>query len=116
MVRPPPEKTPAIFLQRAFHGRSTRGKDAMKTKKSSYDIFFFLVCRGRSNDDVRGGGARGTVFQEIRPGAGFKTGDFVEKKSWRGLYRTTTQIFATNLGYQPLYNWKPVFGDNITWI
>ena len=31
----------------------------------------FLVCIGRSNDGV--GGARDTVFQEIRPGAGFKT-------------------------------------------
>ena len=36
-----------------------------------------LVCEGRSNDDV--GVARGIVFQEIRPGAGFKTGDFVEE-------------------------------------
>ena len=24
--------------------------------------------------------ARGTVFQEVRPGAGFKTGDFVKEK------------------------------------
>ena len=30
------------------------------------------------NDGV--GVARGTVFQEIRPGAGFKTGDFVKEK------------------------------------
>ena len=27
------------------------------------------------------GGGRGTVFQEIRPGAGFETGDFVKRKS-----------------------------------
>ena len=27
-----------------------------------------------------GGGQRGTVFQEVRPGAGFKTGDFVTEK------------------------------------
>ena len=26
------------------------------------------------------GVARGTVFEEIRPGAGFKTGDFVKEK------------------------------------
>ena len=46
----------------------------------------FLVCKGlllllllvRSNDDV--GVARGPVFLEIRPGAGFKTGDFFEEK------------------------------------
>ena len=25
------------------------------------------------------GGARGTVFQEVRPGAGFKTGDFFKE-------------------------------------
>ena len=40
----------------------------------------FLVCKerkGLSNDDV--GVARGTVFQEVRPGAGFKTGGFVEE-------------------------------------
>ena len=30
------------------------------------------------NDGV--GVARGTVLQEIRPGAGFKTGDFVKEK------------------------------------
>ena len=38
-----------------------------------------LVCEGLSNDDV--GVARGIVFQEkIRPGVGFKTGDFVQEK------------------------------------
>ena len=39
-----------------------------------------LVCKSLSNDDV--GVARGiTVFQgDIRPGAGFKTGDFVGEK------------------------------------
>ena len=30
------------------------------------------------------GAARGTVFQDIRPGAGFETGDFV-KEMLRGL-------------------------------
>ena len=38
----------------------------------------FLVCNGLSNNEV--GVARGTVYQEIRPGAGFKTGHFVEEK------------------------------------
>ena len=41
-----------------------------------------LVCNGVSNDDIEV--ERGTVFQEIRPRAGFKTGDFI-KKSWGGL-------------------------------
>ena len=40
----------------------------------------FRVCKGLSNDDV--GAARGAVFQEIRPGAGFRTGDFVNEKLW----------------------------------
>ena len=36
------------------------------------------------------GGGKGQRFSgEIRPGAGFTTGDFVEKKSWGG-YRKTT--------------------------
>ena len=37
---------------------------------------YLLVCKGLSNDDV---GAGGTIFQEIRPRAGFKTGDFVKE-------------------------------------
>ena len=36
----------------------------------------FFLCK--SLDDVWV--ARGTVFHQIRPGAGFKTGDFVEEK------------------------------------
>ena len=40
--------------------------------------FYFLIFKGLSNDDVRV--ARGTVFQEIRPGAGFKTADFAKEK------------------------------------
>ena len=43
---------------------------------------YFVVCKGPSNDDV--GAARGTAFQEIWPGAGFKTGDFVEEKGVGG--------------------------------
>ena len=42
-------------------------------KKSVHTIF--LVCKGLTIDDV-GGVSRDTVFQEIRPGAGFETGDF----------------------------------------
>ena len=47
---------------------------------------YFLVCEGLSTDDV--GVARGTVFREIRPWAGFKTDDFVKEKL--GGYRRTT--------------------------
>ena len=54
---------------------------------------YFLGCKGLSIDDVAG--SRDTVFviQEIRPGAGFETGDFgVRKVGGGGLYRRTTQV------------------------
>ena len=38
------------------------------------DSMCFVVFKGLSNDNVRV--ERGTVFQEVRPGAGFKTSDF----------------------------------------
>ena len=37
----------------------------------------FHACKSLSNDYV--GVARGTVLQEIQPGVGFKTGDFVKE-------------------------------------
>ena len=43
-----------------------------------YIFTCFLLSKGLLNDDV--GVARGTVFQEIRPGAGFKTSDSVQEK------------------------------------
>ena len=46
-------------------------------KKLSSRIFL-CAKKGLSNDDV--GVARGSVFQALRPGAGFKTGDFVGEK------------------------------------
>ena len=39
---------------------------------------YFLVCKGLSINDV--GVARGTVFQEVRVWAGFKTDEFGEEK------------------------------------
>ena len=53
---------------------------------------YFLVREGPSTDDV--GVAMGTVFQEIRPWAGFKAGDFAKKKSWMTLGCTTFFFFA----------------------
>ena len=38
----------------------------------------------RSNDIRRRGVERHTVFQEVRPGLGFETGDFVEEKGVGG--------------------------------
>ena len=50
------------------------------TRKDNMNIsmFIYFLVRKKiilSNNDV--GGARGTAFQEIRPGAGFESGDFV---------------------------------------
>ena len=39
---------------------------------------FSCLPKDYRNDDA--GVARGTVFQEVWPGAGFKTGDFVKEK------------------------------------
>ena len=50
-------------------------------KKTFSNIF--LRAKGLSNDDV--GVSRDTDFQDIRPGAGFKTGDFVGRKVGGGL-------------------------------
>ena len=44
-------------------------------------LTYFLVCKGLSNDDV--GVAGVAVFQEIRPGVGFETGDVVEERFGR---------------------------------
>ena len=51
-----------------------------RREEGCYDRKVFmhaLVAKGLSNDAV--GFPKGTVFQEIPPGAGFTTGDFVEE-------------------------------------
>ena len=58
-----------FFNERFMAARHEDGRFAKR------NFMYFLVCKGLSNDDV--GGTRGTEFQEIRPGAGFETGDFV---------------------------------------
>ena len=70
---PPPK--PAIFFNERFIMRliDTR-KGTNETKVS----ICFLVCKDLSIDVV--GVSRDTVFQEVRPGAGFETGDFVKEK------------------------------------
>ena len=50
-------------------------KDAMKKKKNLHK---FSRLHGLSNDDV--GVATGTVCQDIRPEAGFETGELIEEK------------------------------------
>ena len=46
--------------------------------KKNLHVFSCLQTKALSNDDV--GVERGTVFQELRPGAGFKAGDSVKEK------------------------------------
>ena len=58
----------------------------------------FLVCDGISNDDV--GVAKGTVFQALRPGAGFKTGDFVEEKFGGGTEERLKVIYLAAMQCQ----------------
>ena len=58
---------------------------AARHEEGCYEENIFIhcfVCKGLSNDDV--GVARGTLFEEIRPDAGFKTDDFV-KENWGGI-------------------------------
>ena len=64
-------KNQRVFLTNVSWLLDTR-KDAMKSISS-----YVLVREGLLADDV--GVAKGTVFQEIRPRAGFKSGDFVEQ-------------------------------------
>ena len=72
MSTPPPPK-PAIFFSGRFSLLLDTRKDAMM--KMSTRIFLFAK-------DYRlmtsGWVAMGAVFQEIRPGAGFKTDNFVK--------------------------------------
>ena len=56
----------------------------------------FLGCKGLSNDDIEVAGA--TAFQEIRPGAGFNTGDFVEKTlGGRGVVERLLRVFKHSM-------------------
>ena len=38
---------------------------------------YIIICRGLSNDGV--GGARDSIFQQLRPAAEFYTGDLVQE-------------------------------------
>ena len=54
---------------------------AARHEKGCYEqniSIYFFFCKGLSNDDIAV--ARGTVFQEIWPAAGSKTGHFVIEK------------------------------------
>ena len=59
---------------------------------------YFLGCKGLPNDKV--GAARGTVFQEVRPG---DTGDFVREKLGGATEERITFHFCSQ--NQPYYYW-----------
>ena len=66
----PPKKPASLFNELFMAARREEGCYEKSILKN------FDVRKRLSNDDV--GAARGAVFQELRPGAGFKTGDFVK--------------------------------------
>ena len=70
--------------------------------------FIFFVCKGSSNDDA--GVARGTVFQGLRPGDGFKTGDFVKENLGGGYRRTARTLWNASNGVVVIV-WSPVQGN-----
>ena len=64
--------------------------------------FAYFSSKERSNDDL--GVARDSLFQEIRPGAGFKTGDFVQRKVGGGYRRTVEPTTRYSLFFfHPIY-------------
>ena len=70
---PSPPK-PAIF----FHERFMAAARHEERRHEDISSKYLVVCEGLSNDDV--GLARGPLFLEtVRPGACFKTSDFVEE-------------------------------------
>ena len=73
-----------------------------------YEEQIFTYCFGRegiSNDYV--GGARGTVVQEIRPGAGFKAGDFAKEKLG-GLPQNDIRAVVLHIKHHTT-PWKSIF-------
>ena len=73
---PPPAKPEIFFIERFAAARHDEGCYGKIT------FSYFLVYKGLSNDDVgvARGVARGAEYQEVRPGAGFQTGDSATEK------------------------------------
>ena len=78
--------------------------------KTTTIFVYFLVCYRLSNDDVEG--ARGTVFQAMRPGAGFETADFVKEllggatveRLAPDIYRTVRRLVPIKTVNEPRYD------------
>ena len=69
-----PPKTSDFLLTDVSWLLGTRTPDPIENRV----FLWFLVCKSLSIDGV--GVSRDTVFQEVRPEAGFETGDFGKKK------------------------------------
>ena len=74
-----PTIAPPLLGQRFSSTNVSRLLDTRKDAGNGKFPRISLFCIGLSNDDV--GVSMDTVFQKIRPEAGFKTGDFVKEKS-----------------------------------
>ena len=85
IATPLQKKTVIVFNERFMAARHE--KEDAKNKAHPQASMFLFAKKGLSNDDV--GLAGGTVFEGIRPGAGFKTGDFAKEKLGGGHRRTT---------------------------
>ena len=74
----PPQKKTAIFFSACTNVSwlLDMRKVAVKSRSPYLCVFLFAM----DYRTMASGLARGTVFQEVRPGAGFKTGDFVKEK------------------------------------
>ena len=58
----------------------------------------------------------GAVFQEVRPGAGFRTGDFVNEKLWPLLQNHSPAIrkcFSISLNYSPIVRRDAIFSHTV---
>ena len=62
--------TPLAEKRKVFNKRSMAARHEERRAINKTIVTRFRVCKGPSNDDVEM--ARGTVFQETRPGAGIK--------------------------------------------
>ena len=68
-------------------------KDALMNKQNPFRAF---PCMQRTIERDGVGATTGTVFQDIRPGAGFKTGNFVEEELGGGATAERLTIIQTN--------------------
>ena len=72
MIPPPPQTGDFLFDERFMAARHEK----VHQEKNILNIFLFA----KAYRTITSGWQGGTVYQEMRPGRGFKTGDFDEEK------------------------------------